>query len=683
MNMETQLRDVAARIASKKKMTVREICQDLGLNRRQLMYRIEKLNLLLPEDHKIETIKGSMFEVPADTRQQLLRLCDEKTTRAFELSPMERQMTLLMMLFRNDECLILQDFINALEVSRSTVLTDLKELGAKLEKYGLRIGNTRAKGYFLDGPEEKIRQVMTIGLLRTVNLDPNHKALDVFFEQSALGLFDFYELVCKELAAGHGIRFVPDRMIEFIYLFMLLRARMANLEQSDLEPTGVCQQSKEMAFIRELLDFTGDALWMKEGDVQYLAAWILGISVGSVYDDTEDCLPVARLTGEILSAFEMLTGWKASDREVLFIRLYAHIRPAYYRLLYSIPIYNPLTEKVRQQYPQLFSLVERSCQAVVDACRQPMPDEEIAFLVMHFAAWWKEQSQVSDSTQKKALIVCLNGVGASMILKASLQKLFPQLSFLAIAQSVEEIDAYEPDIVFASRTLSRLPVTRAPVVSVEPIMNAQEKALVVQEVSRLLSLGPLVPSVDTIMSIVHRWCKGVNEFPLRQALEQLFAPSESHKNKALIPLRRIRTHVRASSWKEAIAKACEPLLEEELITTEYRDHTIATLELCGPYIVIAPHVALVHTDPVHGARKPGLALSVLEKPVPFGAADKDPIRYLFALSTGDLMITHFSDMEQLMEVIEHPDFESILDTHDPKQINGLVNGSKASLTASG
>jgi PTS system ascorbate-specific IIA component len=55
----------------------------------------------------------------------------------------------------------------------------------------------------------------------------------------------------------------------------------------------------------------------------------------------------------------------------------------------------------------------------------------------------------------------------------------------------------------------------------------------------------------------------------------------------------------------------------------------------GPYIVLAPGVALAHARPEDGARRLGLGVAVLTKPVTFGHPTNDPVDVVFAFGSPD------------------------------------------------
>jgi len=65
------------------------------------------------------------------------------------------------------------------------------------------------------------------------------------------------------------------------------------------------------------------------------------------------------------------------------------------------------------------------------------------------------------------------------------------------------------------------------------------------------------------------------------------------------------------------------------------DEMIATVEQLGPYIVIAPGIALAHARPSPAVLRAGLSWVTLATPVPFGHKENDPVTLVVGLAAPD------------------------------------------------
>lgn len=91
----------------------------------------------------------------------------------------------------------------------------------------------------------------------------------------------------------------------------------------------------------------------------------------------------------------------------------------------------------------------------------------------------------------------------------------------------------------------------------------------------------------------------------------------------------------ASDWRVAIRLAGNGLVAAGVATEEYTDQMIAAVEEHGPYIVIAPGIALAHARPSDAVLKGGLSWVSLDTPVRFGHSSNDPVTLVIGLAAVD------------------------------------------------
>ncbi|KAA8816624.1 PTS sugar transporter subunit IIA [Bifidobacterium callitrichos] len=93
--------------------------------------------------------------------------------------------------------------------------------------------------------------------------------------------------------------------------------------------------------------------------------------------------------------------------------------------------------------------------------------------------------------------------------------------------------------------------------------------------------------------------------------------------------------VPADDWKAAIRLAGDGLVAAGFTTDAYTDQMIETVEKMGPYIVIAPGLALAHSRPSDAVLKTGLSWVRLSTPVEFGSKSNDPVSLVIGLAGHD------------------------------------------------
>jgi len=88
----------------------------------------------------------------------------------------------------------------------------------------------------------------------------------------------------------------------------------------------------------------------------------------------------------------------------------------------------------------------------------------------------------------------------------------------------------------------------------------------------------------------------------------------------------------AADWRAAVRAAGDALDRAGAALPEYGDQMIRMIEQHGPYIVIAPGLALAHARPGPEVLAGGLAVVTLAHPVPFGHAHNDPVSVVLGLA---------------------------------------------------
>lgn len=93
--------------------------------------------------------------------------------------------------------------------------------------------------------------------------------------------------------------------------------------------------------------------------------------------------------------------------------------------------------------------------------------------------------------------------------------------------------------------------------------------------------------------------------------------------------------VAVDDWRQAVKAACRPLVRAGAVTENYPARCVDMVEQHGPYMVVAPGIALAHARPEDGVNRLGLTVVRLAEPVPFGHPENDPVDLVFAFGSPD------------------------------------------------
>lgn len=673
-------------------VTLSEVMSSTGSSQRQILYRLEKVNIILI-DEDVEPIyigENKEFIISNETRAQLIDLLYiGREMDEYYMNRDERIFTLFLMLFIHNEYLSLNHFIHHLKVSKSTVLQDFKELQLNLSTYNITVKNDRLNGYYLQGEELDIRHYLMNNILKSVSKEKNTNALDMFLKSYKLESFDYMKLIVQELSLIFQIVFVEDRLAEFIYIFILLKARVdltnIPLSNNDNFPhVEVISTFNEYDFTKKLCDyFKIDSF--DEKDLQYLTSWIVGISVADVESMDEDCVFISEIVGKILSRFEMISGMHYSNVEDIFRHVYSHMRPAYYRLLFKHPIHNPLAEAIYTNYHELYSVVNEVMKPFNNIFGQSIPQEEIAYLTLHFSSLYTDL-QHRKSNKIQALVICTNGVGSSVLLYNELRNLFPEINFYKPIDSLSftTFDEYY-DVIFTTQYFDGFNDLKVPIIKVNAVMSLEEKYQLDQEVKLQLGfLGSSPLKIVKIKELVSKYYGPISdeeEFVKElisiihpQSLSKMQFNNYNEPELKLIDLLDISTiHLGMSftSDIEALDYAGSVMVENGYISENYKETVIRQYSNETTHLVIAPQIVLPHTSPFHGVYRPGIGITTFKNSLAFKSSEEGVKVMFYLCPPSDY--SHIAAMSELLELLSDERFvEKLTDFESPQELLNSV-----------
>lgn len=128
---------------------------------------------------------------------------------------------------------------------------------------------------------------------------------------------------------------------------------------------------------------------------------------------------------------------------------------------------------------------------------------------------------------------------------------------------------------------------------------------------------------------------------------------------SLIDNNSIKLQAQASNWREAIKIGTDLLIASGAIQPSYHDAIISSVEELGPYICIAPNLALPHARPENGVLRTAFALVTLEEPIYF-EGEEEPVDVLITLA-GSSSDEHMEGLMEVTQVLDDEESETGVD----------------------
>ncbi|MEH6941078.1 BglG family transcription antiterminator [Bacillus sp. JJ722] len=658
MQLEERPSLLFSHLVTLKKVTMLQLIEQTQLSKRQILYDFEKLNHWLKQQSLTPIVykRTQVIEVPEAVLQYAYNKMQESNDSSFFFSEEERMMAIYMFLFIRQEPISSAHFTSLLNVSKNTVVSDVKKTNEIIQPFLVKIDYSRQKGYHLKGTELDKRVLLMYTLMKLLQKPLGPKIIQYLLEGANHRLQQEKILhILRELESTHSVQFVEERLHEFAYFLQFYtirqhehkRARLHSDEIDALLHDPIKKVAEELVARLEI-DFD-------DSELAYIIMQLLGLSLGNKSITNNELDLLIDICKKLVSDFEQKTCVSFENKKNIIETLYQHLKPAYFRMKYRVPINNPLLEQIKREHRDLYAIVKEILLPVELLLNITIPEEEIGFITIHFGALLEKPKQ-SLASRKKALVICPSGVSSSLMVKHELQSLFSEI-VVERTMSLhefknEKITEYE--LIFSTVPLQ----TKLPYFQVKPIMTPVEKSTLLNEVyEHIFGIKYHGVTKKDLIHIIEEFATVFDKDGLEKALSRFTFHRKSDITKGekpvlsdLITKDNIQLIDEISDWEDAIQQSAKPLLEKGVIEPSYTEAIINNVKTLGPYIIIGPEIAIPHARPEMGVNKLGMSLLKLSKPVYFLNDEKNPVTILFCLAAID-NTTHLKALSQLTQLL--------------------------------
>ena len=115
-------------------------------------------------------------------------------------------------------------------------------------------------------------------------------------------------------------------------------------------------------------------------------------------------------------------------------------------------------------------------------------------------------------------------------------------------------------------------------------------------------------------------------------------------------------HESFNTWEEAVRASVQPLIDSGAVKSAYADSIVESVKKYGPYIVIAPDIAIPHAEDQTNVNETTICFMKTNKPVVFDEDDRDKDAHLFfALASNDSN-KHIENLAKLVSYLDNDEF---------------------------
>lgn len=684
-------------------ISILNLSKNFGVSNRTIRYDLDKIDDFLKSSNLPQLIRkpneGIAYKCSSTEKGSLLSLIGEVDLNQYSLSQDERVTMILIELLESRNYVTMDKLAEDLLVSRSTILKDMDKVREWLEDKSIELKPCKRHGVMIAGEEKYLRKA-AMNLL-TDNVDI-YKALNLIkypkVSKSEFALEKYKKQFFKDIDISYiedclhlGEKQLETKFTDEAYSGLVIHIAIAIKRIK--EEKDIVMQKEELKALQITKEFVVASSIAKAlenkfqivipvDEIGYITIHLLGSNVSISKNDDADWGTIEFITNDLIKKVSSALNINLAYDKQLLNGLIQHIRPAIYRLKHDITLKNPLIKEIKESYEKVFYAVKMSIYGIEKYAGSKLSEEEIGYIALHFGAAI-ERNKKADSSNINVIVVCATGIGTSRLVSSKIQSLFN----LNIIDTVSYHDLNNAlkgekiDLIITTVPI-RLGINNIPCIEVNPFLtekNINDISSVLRKYDSSYTNNTRKISLKEIMKIIRRNCTILDDENLAQELASYFSINNDIKRGVFEPMLQdvltedfIKLNVDAKDWEQAIRFGGEILKANDVVKQEYIEGMINSVKTLGPYVVIAPGIAMPHARPDESVKKIGMSLVTLKEPINFGNKDNDPVRLVVCLCAVD-HTSHLKALSQLVTFLGDKDFvEVALNSTEPSEITNYI-----------
>jgi transcriptional antiterminator/mannitol/fructose-specific phosphotransferase system IIA component (Ntr-type) len=654
-----------------------DLMDTLHLSRRSILYLIKKVDVSLSKNAllPIQNSKGIGYFLTAETSHQLLAY-DEKrasydlfvhperlSVKANSLTPTARKI-LINYIVITQPGISIQRFMAIFSISRNTVIKELRAMDCFNARNGFQLITTSA-GRKINGTETAQRQWVLENF--PAILDILERNYNITGQPEIISaLHDYEKNVGNQLTDDS--RHIMKFFLEWYCHRLTGGISLPRYRSSPNEPPSSPKISAwaEAFLCQQHIHSLPEA--------HYLAAIMNLHSFSQVNQSDPLYHQLHDYASQLARQFEAISGLKISfDRKLLIDSLTVHLISVYHRSRNGIRYHNPLLEKLKADYSNLFYITKTALKTQVSLLPITFSDDEIGLLATYFGS---AMLKIKEARRlQRILVICSSGIGTSQFLLLQLRERYPQLLFSGpfSLDDCQHISFQGIGLIITTAAASDLPRTDTPTLSVSPLPTRYEWA---QIHSQLLENDFEVtnhPSenIHQLVDIIADFAKIEDMDGLVQGLDSYFyqcqtQPAGQPRSESADILLKYISFVPnqnngLTDWHDAVRLAFQKLLTGHFIAARYIDKILQLIEQHNDCMLLGQGFLLAHAKPQDGVLHGSAAITLFQPGL--ALPDGRPIRCIICLAPEDTT-SHLSFLAWLLQDLNDQQW-----CHDLLQIN--------------
>ncbi|SHK55297.1 Transcriptional antiterminator [Clostridium cavendishii DSM 21758] len=680
---------------------ISDIAEKYNLTERAIRYKIDKIDKFLVRNKFDYIEKKHNKGIKLSEDDKLYEFIDEfrgnYTPFKYSYSKDERFKFIVAKLLESSEPVNLDFFESMLSVSKNTVLKEIDIVEEWLKANNLSINRGNRRGMLVIGDEIDKRDALKEVMSQSFSSEEVLKYVATKKGTSKIANLQFSLLFSEEIVEFldeviRGAEIIlkkefTDESYGGIFTHLAIMIKRIQLGKELYIPSineDFVLESNEYKAAEYIIERIKKKFNINVPDEEksYIVVHLLGARVlkdEGIYSDGNN----RKIVSSIKDIVEKMTGYVeenygisfGEERERLINDLVLHLRPIIYRLKFGKPLNNPFFEEIKLNYKELFQCVRVASKWLEEFINVKVDEHEISYIVIHYAAAIRNHN-LKKKDKTKVVIICGTGIGTAKMLEAQIKEMFfVKVVATLSSRAIKNLKDLEYDVIISSVNIPDIESNEY--IKVNPML-LKEDIDKLQGVFRQKKKSKDYEDatlIKRILSVVEKYCDIKDREQLQYELlfelkREAFENNNNEKIslKDIVKLDSIITMENVNSFKEALIKGCEPLINRGLCNYSYTEEILYNLDDIGPYIVIAPGIALAHGKGESSVNGIGMSILNLKYPVKSGHVTNDPVRLIITFCTNHRE-KHLKALSELMELLNNTkDLKKLMTGNDKKEI---------------
>ena len=349
----------------------------------------------------------------------------------------------------------LEELADSMYISVSTVKNDLKEVKSILKKYNISVVSKHKQGIAIQASEDDI----TSFILDICSKKDNELNLkDFLSEKVSNNIFNLKNIILNMLEREHLV--LSDTEFKNLCSIIFIKLSRSNQDESEFIQAYI----KDYIIQREL-----------------------------IMNDDKNKEKIIRAIKKFCKNLKIATSIDLSQDEIFETCLYNHINSIYKKMKLGINQYGVLPIDIRIKYPYAYELGKIAKKTIEEELGLKLDDEEISNIAVHVGGAIERSEHNQKKKVFKVIIVCVSGIGTSMLVKNKLEYLFEgkiEIVKIIPAYLIDYINVMEVDFIISTVDIK---CERVPVITVSPLLNDNE----VKIIEKFMKTGKMYKEVET------------------------------------------------------------------------------------------------------------------------------------------------------------------------------------------